>query len=118
MVISDPGNLLARRTLSVAAAPHFRTQDLITKLGDVATFVDLDVPTILQDQLKNPVLKIVRFWIEGNFSPDLRAPEIRQSEGLLRYGQELDRLLIEEHGQLLCYDEPSHTSDQRNLRIC
>ena len=27
-------------------------------------------------------------------------------QGLLRYGQELDRLLKEEHGQLLCYDEP------------
>ena len=91
---------------------------MITKLDDVAKAVDLDVPTILQEQLKDPVLSVVRSWVERNTSPDLRAPEIRQSKGLLRYGQELDRLLIEEHGQLLCYDEPSDSLDERNLRIC
>ena len=95
-----------------------RTQDLVTKLDDVAKVVDIDVPTILQEQLKDPVLSIVRSWIDGNLSLDLRAPEIGQSKGLLRYGQELDRLLIEEHGQPLCYDEPSDTLDERNLRIC
>ena len=63
-------------------------------------------------------MSIVRSWIERNTSPDLRAPEIRQSKGLLKYGQELDRLLIEEHGQLLCYDELSDTLDKRDLRIC
>ena len=43
---------------------------------------------------------------------------MRKSEGLLRYGQELDRLFIEKNGQLLCYDEPSDSLDERNLRIC
>ena len=118
LVISDSDTPLAKKTLSATAAPHLRTQDLITKLDDVAKVVDLDVPTILQEQLKDPVLGIVRSWIEGNLSPDLKAPEIRQSKGLLRYGQELDRLLIEEHGQLLCYDEPSDSLEEGNLRIC
>ena len=107
LVISDSDTLLAKRTLSVATAPHLRTQDLITKLDDVAKVVGLDVPTILQEQLKDPVLSIVRSCIERNTSPELRTPEIRQSKELLRYGQVLDRLLIEENGQLLCYDEPS-----------
>ena len=118
LVISDPDTLLAKNTISATAAPHLRTQDLITKLDDVAKVVDLDVPTKLQEQLKDPVLSNVRSWIEENLSPDLRAPEIRQSTGMLSYGQELDRVLIEEHGQLLCYDEPSDTLDERNLRIC
>ena len=118
LLISDPDTLQAKKTLSTTAAPHLRTQDLITKLDDVSKIVDLDVPTILQEQLKDQVLSIVRSWIERNLSSDLRAPEIRQSEGLLRYGQELDRLFIEEHGQLLCYDEPSDTLAGRNLRIC
>ena len=74
--------------------------------------------TLLQELLKVPVLSIVRSWIERNLSPDLRAPGIRQSKGLLRYSQELDRLLIEEHEQLLYYDEPSDALDERNLRIC
>ena len=118
LVISNPDTLLAKKTLSAAAAPHLRTQDLITKPDDVAKVVELDVPAILQEQLKDPVLSIVRSWIERNTSPDLKTPEIRQSKGLPRYGQELDRLLIEEHGQLLCYDQPSDTLDERNLRIC
>ena len=116
--VSNPETLLAKKTLSAAAAPHLRTQDLITNLDDVAKVVDLDVPTILQEQLKDPVLSNVRSWIERKTYPDLRTSEIRQSKGLLRYGQELDRLLIEEHGQLLCYNEPSDTLDERNLRIC
>ena len=118
LVISDTDTLIAKKPLSATAASHLRTQDLITKLDDVAKVVDLDVPTILQEQLKDPVMSIVRSCIERNLSPDLRAPEIRQSEGVLRHGQELDRLLIEERGQLLCYDEPSDTLDERNLRIC
>ena len=76
------------------------------------------IPAILQEQLKDPVLSIVRSWIERNLSPDLRVPEILESKCLLRCGQELDRLLIEEHGQFLCYDEPSDTLDENNLRIC
>ena len=79
LVISDRDTLLAKKTLSAAAAPHLRTQDLITKLDDVAKVVDLDVPTILQKQLKDPVLTVVRSWIERNISPNLRAPQIRQS---------------------------------------
>ena len=64
------------------------------------------------------MLSIVRSWIERKLSPDLRALEILQSKCLVRCGQELGRLLIEEHGQLLCYDEPSDTLDESNLRIC
>ena len=118
MVFSKPDTFKAKKTLSATAAPHLRTQVLVTKLDDVAKVVDLDVPTILQEQLKEPVLSKVRSWIEQNISPDLSTPAIRQSKGLLRYGQELDRLLIEEHGQLLCYDVPSDTLDERDLRVC
>ena len=118
MVLSTADALLAKKPLSATAAPHSRTQDLITKLDDVATVVDLDVTTLLQEQLKNPVLSIVRSWIERSISPNLRAPETRQSKGLLRYCQELDRLLIVEDEQLLCYNEPSDALDKENFRIC
>ena len=64
LVITDPDTLLAKKTLSATAGPHLRTQDLVTKLDDVAKVVDLDVPIILQEQLKDPVLIIVRSWIE------------------------------------------------------
>ena len=116
-VLSKPNSFSEKKPVSTTAAPHLRTQDLITKLDNVAKVVDFDVPTILQEQLKDPVVSIVRSWIEESVSPDPSAPEIRQFNGLLRYGQELDRLLKEEYGQLLCFDEPSDKLDERNLRI-
>ena len=64
LVVSESETLLAKKTLSATAAPHLRTEDLNTKLDNVAKVVDLDVPTILQGQLKDPVLSIVRSWIE------------------------------------------------------
>ena len=71
-----PDTFLAKKILSTTAAPHLKFQDSISKLHAFAKVVDLDVPTILQEQLKYPVLSIVRAWIEGSISPDRRAPEI------------------------------------------
>ena len=68
--------------------------------------------------MKDPVLGTVRSWISKNTPPDAKSPEIQQSKGLLRYCQEFNRLLIEEEGQLLCYNEPSDKLEEENLRIC
>ena len=67
--------------------------------------------------MKDPVLGTVRSWIRKNNPPDTKSPEIKQSKGLLRYCQEFDRLLIEEKGQLLCYNELSDKLEEKNLRI-
>ena len=91
---------------------------MITELDNVDKIVDLDVPTLLQEQIKYPVLTVVRSWIEGIISPDLRAPGIRQPKVLLRYCQELDRILLQEHGRLLCSNEPSETLYEASLGIC
>ena len=64
------------------------------------------------------MLSVVCSWIQEGISLDLNAPAIRQSKSLLRYGQDLYRLLVEKNGQLVCYDEPSDTLDKRNLQIC
>ena len=39
-------------------------------------------------------------------------------KGFLRYRQEFDRLLIEEEGQLVFYDEPSDKLEDESLRTC
>ena len=109
---------LAKKPLTVNEAPHLDTKSLIAKLDDVAKTVDLDVSTILAEQIKDPVLGTVRSWIRKGISPEPKIPEIQQSKGLLRYCQEFDRLLIEEEGQLLCYKEPTNKLDDENLRIC
>ena len=69
--------------------------------------------------MKDPVLGTVRSWVRYNAPPpDSKSPEIQQSKGLLRHCQEYNRLLIEEEGQLLCYNEPSNKLEEENLRIC
>ena len=109
---------LAKKPLTATEAPHLDTKALIAKLDEVAKTIDLDVSTILAEQIKDPVLGTVRSWIRKGTSPEPKNPEIQQSKGLLRYCQEFDRLLIEEEGQLLCYNEPTDKLDDNNLRIC
>ena len=109
---------LAKKCLTASNAPHLHVKALIQKLDEVAKTVDLDVSTILEEQMKDPVLGTVRSWIRKNTPPDTKSPEIQQSKGLLRFGQEFNRLLIEDEGQLLCYNEPTDKLEEDNLRIC
>ena len=77
---------LAQKQLTITEAPHLDTKALIAKLDEVAKSVDLDVSTILAEQIKDPVLGTVRSWICKKISPDFKSPEIQQ----LRYCQEFD----------------------------
>ena len=94
------------------------TKSLIAKLDDVAKTVDLDVSTILAEQIKDPVLATVRLWHCKGILPDVKSPEIQQAKGLLRYCQEFNKTLIEEAGQLLCYNEPNDKLDDEKIRVC
>ena len=109
---------LAKRPLTATEAPHLDTKSLIAKLDEVAKTIDLDVSTNLAEQIKDPVLGVVRSWIRKGTLPEPKHPEIQQSKGLLRYCQDFDRLLIQEEGQLLCYNEHNDKLDDKNLRIC
>ena len=109
---------LATKPLTANEAPHLDTKSLVAKLDEVAKTIDLDVSTILAEQIKVPVRGTVRSWIREGISPEPKTPEIQQSKALLRYSQEFNRLLFEEEGQLLCYNEPTDKLDYENLRIC
>ena len=76
---------LAKKPLTASEASHLDTKFLIAKLGDVAKTVDLDVSTILAEQIKDPVLGTVRSWLRKGISPEAKSPDIQQSKGLLRY---------------------------------
>ena len=109
---------LTKKPLTATEAPHLDTKSLIAKLHEVAKTIDLDMSTILAEQINDPVLGTVRSWIRKGTSPEPKTRKIQQSKGLLRYGQEFDRLLTEEEGQLLCYSEPNDKLDNENLRLC
>ena len=109
---------LAKKPLTATETPHLDTKSVFAKLDDVAKTINLDVSTILAEQIKDPVLGTVRSWIRIETSAEPKAPEVQQSKGLLAYCQEIDRLLFEAEGHLLCYNEPTHKLDDENLRIC
>ena len=117
LVLGKTDASLAKKCLMASDAPHLNTKALLQKLDEVAKTVDLDVSTILEEQMKALVLGTVRFWIRNNAPPDSKPPQIQQSKGLLQYCQEFNRLLIEEEGQLLCYNEPSEKLEEENIRI-
>ena len=117
-VLGKIDDSLAKKPLTAKEAPHLDSKSLIAKLDDVAKTVDLDVSTILAEQIKDPVLGIVYSWLRKGIPSEAKSPESQQSKGLLRFCQEFDRLLIEEEGKLLCYNEPTDKLDDENLRIC
>ena len=109
---------LAKKPLTASEASHLDTKSLIAKPDEVAKTIDLDVSTILAEQIKDPVPGTVRSWTRKGASPEPETPENQQSKGLLRYCQEFDRISIEEKGDLLCYNEPTDILDDENLRKC
>ena len=109
---------LAKKLLTATEALHLDTKSLIAKLDDVAKTIDLDVSTLLVEQIKDLILETVRSSIRKGTSPESKAPEIQQPNGFLRFCQHSDRLLIEEGGQLLCYNEPTDKLDDKNLGSC
>ena len=67
---------LAKKCRTASDAPHLNTEALIQKLDEVAKTVDLDVSTILEEQMKDPVFGTVRCWFRKNTPPDTKSPEI------------------------------------------
>ena len=116
-LLSKMDTPLTKKTLTVIEARHLDTKALIAKLDEVPKIVDLDVSTILGEQMKDPLFGTVGSWIRRGEPAHVTIPEIQQSKGLLRSWQELNQLLVEAEAQLLCYNEPSDKLDEENIRI-
>ena len=76
LVLGKTDASLAKKRPTASDAPHMNIKALIQKLDEVAKTVDLDVSTILEEQMKDPVLGTVRSWIRKNTPPDTKSPEI------------------------------------------
>ena len=118
LVLGKADASLVENFPTISDNPHLITKALIQKLDKVARTVDLDVSTILEEQMKDPVLGTVRSWVRKITLPDTKSPKIQQFQGLLRYCQDFRSFLIEEERPLLCYNEPSDKLEEENLRIC
>ena len=67
-VFGKPDASLVKKLLTISDAPHLDTKALMQQL-EVANAVDLDVSTILAEQMKDPVLGTVRSWIRKSIPP-------------------------------------------------
>ena len=75
---------LAKKALTTNEAPHLDTKSSIAKLDDVTKTVDLDVSTILAEQIKDPVLGTVRSWLRKGILPEEESLDIQHSSILPR----------------------------------
>ena len=99
---------------------HVDTPDLIQKLSDFARDADLDIQTLLEEQLNDPVLQVVRKWIKTSDTRPQKTPDIRQSKALLSYKNKLEQLFIEHDTNLLCYinRKPIQDTWKTEVKIC
>ena len=109
---------LAKKPLTATEAPYLDIKYLIAKLDDVAETIDLVVSTILAEHIKDPVLGTVRLWIRKRNSSEPEALKFNNRKDYFDIAKKFDRLLMEEAGLLLCYNEPTDKIDDEDLRIC
>ena len=71
---------LAKKPLTATEAPHLDTMALIAKLDEVAKTIDLDLSTILAEQIKDPVLAQLDYGSEKKPHPNLKIPRFNNQK--------------------------------------
>ena len=74
---------LSNKSLDADQFPHVDTKDLLQKLSDDSKIANLDITTLVAEQINDPVLQVVRSWVTNNNKPTTKTPEIQQSKALL-----------------------------------
>ena len=74
------------------------TTDLIQKISDFSRKADLDIQTLLEEQLKDPVLHGVCKWIQTPDTKPQKTPDNNQSKALISYYNK-----FEHDTDFLCY---------------
>ena len=98
--------------------PEVDTKELIQKLSDFAKTADLDVTTLVEEQLNDPVLQKVRSWIKKSDKRPTKTHDINQSKALLSYFNKFEQLFIDEETNLLCYNETVQETNRTEMKIC
>ena len=109
---------ILKKPISFELFPHVDTPDLIQKLSDFARDADLDIQTLLEEQLNDPVLQVVRKWIKTSDTRPQKTPDVNQSKALLSYYNKFEQLFIEPDTNLLCYREPIQDTCKTKIEIC
>ena len=99
------GEPIFKKPISFELFPHVDTDtsDLIQKVSDFVCEADLDLPTLLKEQLNGPALQVVRKWIKTSDTRPKKTHDINKSKALLSYYNKIEQLLIEPDTNILCY---------------
>ena len=109
---------ILKKPISFELFPHVDTSDLIQKLSDFANEADLDLDIQLEEHLNDPVLQVVRKWIETSDAKPQKTPDNNQSKALLSIIlQQVQQLFIEPHNNLLCYREPIQNTCKTEMKV-
>ena len=97
--------------------PEADTKELIQKLSEFAETADLDVTTLVEEQLNDPVLQKIRSWIKKSDKRPTKTHDINQSKALLSYFNRFEQLFIDEETNLLCYNETIQETSKTEMKI-
>ena len=109
---------ILKKPISFELFPHVDTPDLIQKLSDFARDADLELQTLIEEQLNDPVLQVVRKWIKTSNTRPQKTPDINQSKALLSYYNKFEQLFIETDTKILCYREPILGTCKIEMKTC
>ena len=109
---------ILKQPISFELFPHVDTPDLIQKLSDFGRDADLDIQILLEEQLNDPVLQVVRKWIKTSDKRPQKTPDFNQSKALLSYYNKFEQLFIGPDTNLLRYREPNQDTCRTEMKIC
>ena len=96
--------------------PEVDTKELIQKLSEFAKPADLDMNTLVEEQLSDPVLQKVRSWTKKSDTRPAKTHDINQSKALLSYFNRFEQLFIDEETNLLCYNETVQETSKTDMK--
>ena len=93
---------ILRKPVSFDLFLHVDTTHLIQKHHGFAREADLDIHTLLEEQLIGPVLPVVIKWIRTSETRPQKKPHIIQSSALLSYYNNFEQPFIEHDTDVVC----------------
>ena len=86
------------------------------KLSDFAKTADLDVNTLVEEQLNDLVLQKVRSWIKKIRQTPSKNHDISQSKALLSYLNRFEQLFTDEQTKLLGYNKTVQETSKAEMK--
>ena len=109
---------ILKKPISFEVFPHVDTSDLIQELSDLAREADLHLQTLLEEQLNDLVLQVVRKWVETSDKRPRKTPAINQLKALLSFYNKFEQLFIEQDSNFLRYRDLIQDTCKSEMKIC